>query len=156
MIWVEARILKNEMVLNIEGKEILVKPSGWNQKGITGALKRAFTLKYEILDEKNNVVCVVRYNDLKDEIFIQRGIEKYQTISHMFHPHEFKFKSKNYKIHEKMIGTISIMLEDKVIAEGKCGFKRVTFSKYDSNLKEILGELAVGYCIKMLVWHMYI
>lgn len=55
------------------------------------------------------------------------------------------------KLREKM----SEFLE-KVVAKGKAGFTTVKFMEYDEKIAEMLKFLGTGYCIKMLLFQIFI
>lgn len=156
MITVIARLLKNDITIDVNGTKYIARPSGWNFKGTYHRLKRLFTLKYEIYDSRENLTAIVVYDDIHDEILIQKGEQKWKTKSAMFSPTEFKYNEHTYMIHEKLTGLIYITCENEIVATGICGFKSVKFSKYNDELKDILPELAVGYCIKILTLDMFI
>ncbi|MGB9636612.1 MAG: hypothetical protein ACPL1Y_05130, partial [Thermoplasmata archaeon] len=62
MITVEARILKNDMLIKVDDDEYIALPCGWNLRGTIATIKRLFTLKYEVYDkDKKNRLSVVSY-----------------------------------------------------------------------------------------------
>ncbi|MEM3493105.1 MAG: hypothetical protein QXJ27_01620 [Thermoplasmata archaeon] len=151
MIVVEARILKNDMLVKVREEEYIALPAGWNVRGTIATLKRLFTLKYEVFDvNKKNKISVVSYDAIHDSIIIYQGETKISTQSRGFKPALLVYNGEEYEIHEKMTGLIYITKKGEIVATGICGFKSVRFAKYDENLSALLRDLAVGYCIKIL------
>jgi len=156
MIIVEARLLKNDMVVRVNGEEYLALPCGWNLRGAIATLKRLFTLKYELYDkDKKNKISVISYDDIHDSIIIYQGENKIATKSRGFTPSVFVYNGEEYEIHEKMTGLIYITKKGEIVATGICGFKSVRFAEYPETLSALLRDLAVGYCIKILTLKMF-
>jgi hypothetical protein len=156
MIKVEAEFLSSSMQLYENNHTYRVKPFTSGKTGLMGALERFASTFYEIIDEKGVIVSRVYYDGKKDMIVIKKDNEEYCTEHRWFNPYEFFYKDVKYHIHESITGKLIIRRKDKVVAKGKCGFKSVIFDEYTSELEPVLKELAVGYCIKMLVWFMFV
>ncbi|MGC9060146.1 MAG: hypothetical protein ACP5JR_02760 [Thermoplasmata archaeon] len=156
MITVEARILKNDMLIKVDDDEYIALPCGWNLRGTIATIKRLFTLKYEVYDkDKKNRLSVVSYDDIHDSIIIYQGETKISTKSRGFKPSILEYMNEKYEVHEKMTGLIYITKDGEIVATGICGFKTVKFAKYESKLTALLRDLAVGYCIKILTLKMF-
>lgn len=155
MIVVEARILKNDMLVKVNDIEYVALPTGWNVRGTIATIKRLFTLKYEIFDNDKNKMSTVSYDDIHDSITIYHGETKISTQSKGFKPSVIVYNGEEYEIHEKMTGLIYITKKSEIVATGICGFKSVRFAKYDEALTPLLRDLAVGYCIKILTLKMF-
>lgn len=156
MIIVEARILKNDMLVKVNEEEYLALPAGWNVRGTIATIKRLFTMKYELFDSsKKNKISTVSYDDVHDSITIYQGEIKISTQSKGFKPSVIVYLGEEYEIHEKMTGLIYLTRKGEIVATGICGFKSVRFAKYDETLAPLLRDLAVGYCIKILTLKMF-
>ncbi|MEM3396625.1 MAG: hypothetical protein QW620_06375 [Thermoplasmata archaeon] len=156
MIIVEARILKNDMLVQVNEEKYVALPAGWNVRGTIATIKRLFTLKYELFDEgKKNKISTISYDDVHDSITIYQGDSKISTQSKGFKPSVIVYNGEEYEIHEKMTGLIYITKRGEIVATGICGFKSVRFAKYDEKLTPLLRDLAVGYCIKILTLKMF-
>lgn len=156
MISAQAEVLSSSMVLRDQESKFKVRPSGWDREGIGGALERFATTTYEIVADDGKVLSTVRYDGKSDSIIIKKNDEKYETVHHWLKPYEFNYKGKLYHIFETITGKIVIRHKSKVVAEGKTGVSSMVFESHDEELEGVIRELAVGYCIKSMVWFMFV
>jgi hypothetical protein len=144
------------MHIDDNGKKYLARPSGWDKKGVEGAFKRFAATKYEITDDDGKLVSTVEYDGKNDNIIITSASGTYSTTHKWLKPYEFKYKDKDYLIYESVTGKIIIRESGKVVAKGSWGFKQVVFEEHNGEIEEILKEIATGYCIKAIVWFMFV
>lgn len=156
MITVEARLLKNDMIVKVDDAEYVALPCGWNVRGTIATIKRVFTLKYELYDkDKKHKISTISYEDVHDSIVIYQGETKIVTTGRGFKPSIVVYSGKEYEIHEKMTGLIYITEKGEIVATGICGFKSVKFPSYKKEIEGLIRDLAVGYCIKILTLKMF-
>lgn len=133
---------KDEIVID-QGKEVYrtkhlwFKPDEFQYKG-----------ELYLLHEKLTGVIVITQ---RKKVVATGEIKGYYVVPDHLHSWRIPGKPDENDVARKM----SKFLE-RVAAKGKVGFTTVKFFEYDEKLKDVLKFLGTGYCIKMLLFQMFI
>jgi hypothetical protein len=141
--------------LNIEvlmdGKAYMARPENWDKPGFLEAVKRAFTMKYDIFDGEGVKKSHVDYDFLHGFIMVKRDEGDKQIKIPIF-----DLNAQRYYIKEKITGFLIWPLIDggkiTIVAEGEKSIAEyaLTVSCDDENLEKMILEFTVGYMIRWM------
>lgn len=144
-------------ILAIEnGKPFMARPEGWDKTGIVNTIKRAFTLKYEIFDEKGGMVSCVEFEPMKNYILIKKDAGNVALNIPVFY-----LNAQKYYLNEKMSGFQVWPLWDsddssgegiEIVIEGKKSHTEYSIEMdcSDDNFQFVLREWAVGLLVRWM------
>ncbi len=157
MIQATARVLQN--IVEIQVGEVLwtARPVASTNAPIARQISALFSTTYQTFhpSEPTTVRSTVSYHAKKDEITIQVGERKWRTRSSTFGPLSFEYADQTYQIHEKLTGRFAIFLGEKMVGQGRVGFRSCTIDEYPADLEAFLADLALGYLDRTLFWEMF-
>jgi len=148
---VKVRRLGSNIVVIENGKGYVAKPEGWNKKGLVNSLKRAFTLKYEVYNEKEKLVSEVEFDSIKNYILIKRDDGNVAIDIPLFY-----LNAQKYYLKEKLSGfqvwPIWDTNEIEIIIEAKKSLMEYSIecNCTDDNFQFILKELILGLMIRWM------
>ncbi len=152
MLSLQARILRNDIILYQDGKSYVAKPHGWEKRGIINSIKRAFALKYHLFDEDEKLVSIVRYDLFHDYLMAEK--EGYKSKLDL---PTFNFEDNTYHFEDKHDKVIVLRLKPSVrlALEAKRFMKvyRLEFTKETSDLAPVLKELGIGFMIRWMCFY---
>jgi hypothetical protein len=152
-----ARVLKNNITIEVGKIEWVAKPLPMGHGPIAQAISTLFSTYYtvyESAEKEAKQIANVSYYPVKDEILIQVEEQKWKTESNTFGPSKIVFEDIEYVIHEKITGKFVIMQGEEIVAEGVCRFRSVVISSYPKKLETFLAYLSVGLLIRTLFGEM--
>ena len=143
-------------VLIIEnGKPYMAKPEGWNKTGIINTLKRAFTLKYEVYNDKDVMIGAVEFDSFKNYILIKKDTGNIAIQIPMFY-----LNAQKYYLNEKLTGFQVWPLWEKgeeetdidIVIEAKKSLMEysIEINCHDDNFEYVLKEFALGFLIRWM------
>lgn len=157
MIQATARILQNIIEIQVGSEQWTCRPVVSSTGAITRRIASLFSTVYETYrsTEPNVVYSTVSYHVKKDEIIVQVGEQKWRTRSSLFGPMTFDYGGLPYQVNEKLTGRFGILQGSTVVAAGELGFRSCVVRDYPESLESFLGNLALGYLIRTIVWEMF-
>jgi hypothetical protein len=149
----KALVVKNVISIEEAGRLYEARPLGWNETGLVGMLKRAFTLKY-FLYRNERMLCAMRYDDIHDKFIIEKGGRKISIKTDRFTLGNRKYCIKTSMRRVEIIETEG--REKKVVGRGKFGLSSytVSFDSYPDKLKGVIKEISALLIVRKMVWAM--
>jgi hypothetical protein len=154
LISVSINLRANTITLTDRGKRYDVRLKATTDLKKYNLLQRFTKSNFEIVDLKGEVVSNVRYDLQTDKLTIRKGFETIEITSQdVVHP-EFVYNDETYTIAEGLTGKIIIRKKGtgEIVAKGDSDFSTLKFYKYQPAIADILKELALSYCIKIIAW----
>jgi hypothetical protein len=157
MIQATARVLKNQIEVQIDDAAWLARPVEAEQAGMGHRIRALFSTEYHLYrpEVPESVAATVSYRPKSDEIRIQVGDESWKTKSTTFGPLTIEYGGTSYTINERLTGRFAILDGSAVVATGQLGFRSCVIRDYPPTLETFLGYLALGYVIRTLTWEMF-
>jgi len=151
-LFTKLSVLKNYIIVQENSHEFKARPLGWNEKGLIGALERAFALRY-FLFSNGDMVSEMRYDDINDRFEIQKN-----GATHVINPRSFTHGGRMYRIKSSMAGIElfeQINDSQKLVGRARLGFPSYSleFENYPEELKDLIKELSVLYILRKRVEH---
>ena len=141
--------------LNIEvlmdGRDFLARPENWDKPGFLEAVKRAFTMKYDVYDHGGAKRSHVDYDFLHNFILIKRTDGDKQIKMPIF-----DLYARRFYIKEKIAGFLIWPIVDggriKIVVEGEKSISEyaLTVNCDDEDMDRIILEFTVGYMIRWM------
>lgn len=152
---VKVRRMGSNILIIENGKPYTAKPEGWNRTGIVNSIKRAFTLKYEVFNEKEEMISGTEFDSLQNYILIKKDTGNIAIQFPIFY-----HNAQKYYINEKLTGFQIWPVWEKsdekteidIVIEVKKSFTEYSmeFNCHDDNFQFILKELALGFIIRWM------
>jgi hypothetical protein len=152
---VKVRRMGSNILVIENGKPFMAKPEGWNKTGIVNSLKRAFTLKYEIYNEKDTMIGGVEFDSLHNYLLLKKDSGNIAVQIPMFY-----LNAQKYYINEKLSGFQIWPVWEKsdektdieIVIEAKKSFTEysIEINCTDDNFQFVLKELATGFIIRWM------
>jgi len=138
----------------VDGMAYVAKPEGWEKPGFWEAVKRAFTLKYNVYDRDGLEVCQIHYDFVHGSILVKRPAGDREIKLPIF-----ETGAGRYYMKEKVTGFLIWPLIDggkiKIAAEGEKSLKDYTLvvNSDDPNLDPLMLEFAIGYLVRWMCFN---
>jgi len=157
MIQATARVLKNQIEVQVGDAAWLGRPVEAEQQGMGSRIRALFSTEYHVYRPElpGSVAATVSYRPKSDEMRVQVGDESWKTKSTVFGPLTIEYGGATYTIHERLTGRFAILDGGAVMATGQLGFRSCVIRDYPAALETFLGYLALGYVIRTLTWEMF-
>ncbi len=152
---IKVRRMGSNILVIENGKPFMAKPEGWNKTGIVNSLKRAFTLKYEMYNEKDIMVSGVEFDSIHNYFIIKKDSGNFAIQIPLFY-----LNAQKYFINEKLSGFQIWPVWEKsdektdieIVIEAKKSLTEysIEFNCTDDNFQFILKEFALGFIIRWM------
>ncbi len=143
-------------ILAIEnGTPFTAKPQGWNKNGLLNSIKKAFTLKYEVFNQKDAMISGVEFESFHNYILVKQDSGNTALKIPVFY-----LNAQKYYIKETLTGFLvwpvwdseEENIELEIVIEGK---KKLTeyyieINCTDDNFQFILKEFGIGLMIRWM------
>lgn len=139
------------ILVTMDGRDYKARPEGWDKPGFWEAVKRAFTLKYEVYDWEGRLASKVDYNFSHSYILIRREEGDRQVKLPIFDLH-----AQRYYLKEKVTGFLIWPLVDggriRIVAEGEKSLREYAIDVKcdDESLDTIILEFTIGLMIRWM------
>ncbi|MDO9538312.1 MAG: hypothetical protein Q7J68_08350 [Thermoplasmata archaeon] len=154
MFRVKVRRMGSNIIAIQNGKPFIAKPDGWNKKGIVNSIKRAFTLKYDVFNDKEEMISQVEFDSLHNYILIKKDSGNIAIQIPLFY-----LNAQKYYLKEKLTGfqvwpiwDTNEKSEIEIVIEAKKSLTEysIEFNCIDDNFQFILKEFALGFMIRWM------
>jgi len=143
-------------ILAIEnGVPFIAKPQGWNKTGMLNSIKKAFTLKYEVFNQKDAMISGVEFESFRNYILVKQDSGNTAIEIPVFY-----LNAQKYYIKEKLTGflvwPVWVSEEDntelEIAIEGKKSLLEysIEIDCTDDNFQFILKEFGIGLMIRWM------
>ena len=88
---VKVRRMGSNILVIENGKPFMAKPEGWDKTGVINSIKRAFTLKYELYNDRDAMIGGVEFDSFQNYFLIKKDTGNIAIQIPMFHLNAQKY-----------------------------------------------------------------